>query len=123
MNVRAEKSDSPCDLLVVGMFDHESNQWTTKIDEKVNNEISTAIKRKEFTGEFGQLKMFSTLGKFHAQKVLVVGLGKKAEYAIEQLRRASASAIRVAQSTNSRKTITTLNHLETDHADELQRIA
>ncbi|HLC75199.1 MAG TPA: leucyl aminopeptidase [Candidatus Nanoarchaeia archaeon] len=125
MKIRAEKGDIEkvqCDLLIVGMFDSESNRFTTKLDERLNSELAAAMKRKEFTGEAGQLKMIASLGKLPAQKVLVVGLGKKADYKIENLRRAAASAIRVAQSANARKTITALHHLECEKADEAERI-
>ena len=38
MKIRAEKGDIEkvqCDLLIVGMFDSESNRFTTKLDERL----------------------------------------------------------------------------------------
>src|SRR3989344_8097069 len=76
MNIRTEKDDKvSCDLLVVGMFENEPNSHTKAIDTALNNEVTSTIKRKEFVGENGQLKMISTLGKLPSHKVLLVGLG------------------------------------------------
>jgi len=123
MNIRTEKDEkAACDLLVVGMFENEPNAHTKMLDTELNNEFSNAVKRKEFTGETGQLKMISTLGKLPSHKVLLVGLGKKDDYKLETLRRASSAAIKVATASSAKKVITTLHIPNTDHATEEQRI-
>src|SRR3989344_6054462 len=123
MNIRTEKDEkAACDLLVVGMFENEPNAHTKMLDTELNNEFSNAVKRKEFTGETGQLKMISTLGKLQSHKVLLVGIGKKDDYKLETLRRASSAAIKVATASSAKKVITTLHIPNTDHATEEQRI-
>ena len=124
MNIRTEKEEKiQCDILVIGVFEKETNSHTKMIDDALNNEFSNSVKRKEFSGEANQLKMISTLGKLPAQKVLIVGLGKKEEYKLETLRRAAASAIKVAIASSAKKVVTALHEPATDHASEEQRIA
>ena len=123
MKIIAQKKDNEkCDILVVGMFEQEVDN-IKKIDEKLNGEIAAAIKRKEFTGETGQLKSISTLGKLPAEKFLVIGLGKKADYTKENIRRAAGAAIRVALSLNARKCMTLLHESECKNVSETERIA
>ena len=125
MKISAQKGDYDirCDLLVVGMFEQEMNDRIKKIDARINGEITAAVKKKEFTGENGQLKLIPTLGKLSPEKILIVGLGKKAECTKENLRRASGASIRVALSLNARKCATMLHEMECkDDNEETSRI-
>ena len=112
MNVRAQKADYEkisCDVLIVGMFEKEKNPFTKHLDKKLNNEISVAIRKEHFNGEFGEAKAFSTLGKMPARRVLIMGLGKKKDYSLEQLRRASATAIKAGRNGGAKRIVTTLH--------------
>ena len=97
------------DVLIVGMFEKETNEYTKKLDKILNNEISVSLKKKEFSGEFGEMKAINTLGKIDARKVLVVGLGKKKEYSLEVLRRASALSLKAGRNGGS-KVVASLLH-------------
>ena len=112
MKVTAQKGDfekMPCDVLVLGMFENEENTFTRKADALLKNELGKALKNKEFSGEAGQIKIVSTLGTMAAHKVLFVGLGKKKDYNLEQLRRAASASFKAARETCARRVVTTLH--------------
>jgi leucyl aminopeptidase len=116
MKVTAEKGEVDtisCDVLIVGMHENDENSTAKKIDNLVNHELSDAIKRKEFTGEYGQVKSITTLGKTAAHHIIVVGLGKKEKYTHEQCRRASSVAVKAARMRGAHKVVTTLHHHDT----------
>jgi len=84
--------------LVLGIFEgHKPEGQIKELDEKLNNEISSLMQKKEFNGETGQHALISTLGRIKAKKIILVGLGKKEEFYSETLRRASALASIVAR--------------------------
>lgn len=65
-----------------------------KLDEKLNDAISKKLKMKEFTGEFRQVHVISTLGNFPAKNIALVGLGKKSDSSLDFLRRAAGHAMK-----------------------------
>ncbi|MBW2963307.1 leucyl aminopeptidase [Candidatus Woesearchaeota archaeon] len=76
------------DLIVIGLFEKEAPD--KHLDDALDKEISNLIKSEEFKGEEGQVQIITTLGKIHAKKILLIGLGKKKEFNLEKLRRAAA---------------------------------
>lgn len=64
------------------------------IDERLNKTISSLIERGYLTGEFKEIKLLYTLGRIKAEKVLIVGMGKKNEITLERLRIIAASVIK-----------------------------
>ena len=82
------------ELLVIGQFEDE--QFTNKeLDGKLKNTMSNSIKEKKFNGEFKQLFVTSTFGLIDAQRVLLIGLGKKKDFNLEKLRRVAGVQLKL----------------------------
>ncbi|GMT41596.1 MAG: putative cytosol aminopeptidase [bacterium] len=62
------------------------------IDKKLGGRISTLIRKKKFIPKKSSTRVIETLGRLEADTVLLVGLGKKKDFTLEILRRASAKA-------------------------------
>jgi leucyl aminopeptidase len=97
VNVKTTKADfSKCktDLLVVGMF--EKDKGTEKQYSALNNQLDKGISRLVKLGDFkGKLKSTSLIydsGKSKAERVLLIGLGDRKKFELDNLRQAAASA-------------------------------
>ncbi|MFC1801283.1 leucyl aminopeptidase [Nanoarchaeota archaeon] len=93
------------DLIVIGLFEKESHK---NLDKHLDDEITSIIKSKEFTGEFGQTYLITTLNKIQAKKILLVGLGKTTDYSLEILRRVAALSAKYARALGVKEFATTL---------------
>ena len=87
MEISIKKGDlttEPCDLLVVNEFEgvEKPGGATGAVDKALGGEITEVIKSKEFKPKLGQTVLLRTAGKIPANKVLVVGLGKKKDFDI-----------------------------------------
>ena len=101
------------ELLILGAYEEILGKTAKKIDKELNNELSKAMDAKEFTGEFGQIKILSTAGKFKARNVLIIGLGKRENSTISTLEKAIGLGLRVARDTIGVKNFVTTIHRNT----------
>jgi leucyl aminopeptidase len=77
-----------CNILVLGRFVGEANKGSVKkVDEALGEALSRASKEEKFNGEMGKSVMINTLGKIGAERVLLLGLGKKSNFSHDVLRR------------------------------------
>ena len=81
--------DTPCEVLVINKFE----------DEKTSQELANtyAVEKDHFEGKFGETYLLHTYGKIPADKILVVGFGKKEEFDSNKMRQAVAKAIKKLQ--------------------------
>ena len=80
--VKAGIDEVKADIVLIGVFE---GQYT--LMKKLVKESNSIIKKKIFTGEF--LQTYSTSSdKIKADRLLLVGLGKKGEFDLEKLRKA-----------------------------------
>jgi leucyl aminopeptidase len=88
-------TDFAGDLIIVNLFlDVKSPGGATgAVDEKTGGLISKLIAQGELSGKLGEITLLHRCGKLKADKVLVVGLGKRAEFDYERARKAAAAAI------------------------------
>lgn len=87
------------DVFVVGIFQDETVAATlksldSKLPESLVTNISDECKRENFTGKVGQSLQLPTYGAVAAKKLMLRGLGKKAEANAFVVRKAAASARR-----------------------------
>lgn len=83
-----------CQVLVLPCFENgDQDPVFPVVDEKLDGYLKVLIGRKEFTGAAGKVKMVDTLGKIAAERVLLLGLGKRSELNAEKLRRGCGSAV------------------------------
>lgn len=81
--------DTPCEVLVINKFQ----------DEKTSQELANtyAVEKDGFEGKFGQTYLLHTLGKIPADKILIVGFGKKEEFDANKMRLAVSKAVKKLQ--------------------------
>lgn len=96
------------DLIVVGLFEKETHK---NLDKALNDEIHSLIKAKEFTGEFGQTQLITTLNRIPAKKILLIGLGKTTDYSLEIIRRAAAISAKYVRNLGIKNFATNLQTL------------
>lgn len=79
-------------IVAVGVFEAPPSLTpdASSIDGALNGLISQLIADKEITGKQNQLTVIHTHGKIPAQRVAVVGLGKRADFGMDTVRQASA---------------------------------
>lgn len=97
-------TDFAGDLMIVNLFlDVKSPGGATgAVDEKTGGLISKLIAQGELSGKLGEITLLHRCGKLKADKVIVVGLGKKDEFDYESVRKAAAAAIRKAAEVKAR---------------------
>lgn len=79
----------PCEVLVINKFEGEQTS-----QELAN---TYAVEKDHFEGKFGETYLLHTLGKIPADKILVVGFGKKEEFDADKMRLAVAKAVKKLQ--------------------------
>ncbi len=103
--------EAKCDLLVVNEFENvkEPGGATGAIDKALRGAVSELIKSGEITGKLGEVNIIHTQGRLPAKQVLVVGLGKSADFTIDRCRIVAAAAITEAKRIKAKK-IATIVH-------------
>lgn len=81
--------DIPCEVLVINKFE----------GEKTSQELANTyvVDKDNFEGKFGQTYLLHTLGQAAADKILVVGFGKKEEFDANKMRMAVGKAVKKLQ--------------------------
>lgn len=97
------------EAVVIGAFEPKPDGVLEELNKLLGTAVEHIIKKKEFTGEFGQLKLINTLKKLPCENILLVGLGKRDDFTLEQLRRISGSAARALRD-NGIKAFATMLH-------------
>ena len=100
MEIKAVADNLPnvkSDALLVSYFEGSETIEgdTATIDKLLNGAISHLISRKEIKGKLGEATIIHTLGKLPAERVVVIGLGKKAELNLDKIRRVMADTCRL----------------------------
>lgn len=82
------------DVLAVGMFsdDKKPTGIAAEIDTKLKGAIAKVMKLGDFKAKANSTTVVYTSGAIAATRVLLVGLGERKKAAIEQIRKAAASA-------------------------------
>ncbi len=92
---RLEEQNVEC--IVASSFEGKLSKEAERVDKMLNNEISNAMKRKEFEGKSGTLMVLRTLGKLKQRKIVIIGLGKEKEYNKQSAENASALAFQAVK--------------------------
>src|SRR5690606_2295301 len=97
--VQADCTEHATPLLAVKIFEDEDGLVgpVARVDERMGGQISGVIRRGDFEGKEGQtLVLYPASGALPAERVLLVGLGKRASLDLERLRRAAGTAAKQA---------------------------
>ena len=87
-----------CNLLVLGRFEGEVIKGPVKrVDEALGGALSRISQEEKFNGEIGKGVMINTLGKIRAERVLLIGLGKKQKFSSDVLRKVGIFTVKRAK--------------------------
>jgi len=89
-------TEEPCDVLIVNLFEGvtQPGGGTGAVDSALGGAISQAVTEEEFAGHLGDVLVLRPCGRIPAAKVLVVGLGTRADFGRLQVMRAAGAAAR-----------------------------
>ena len=89
IKVLKDVKDISCDVLVINQFE----------GDKTSQELANtyAVEKDCFKGKFGQTYLLNKKGKIPADKILVIGFGKKEEFNANKMREAVAKAVKKLQ--------------------------
>lgn len=122
MNLKLHKGEVKninTNVLSLGLFEHEKNNpFLQQCGKEINAEVQTAIKNKEFSADFGEIKTITPLGKVAARRLFIVGLGKRSEFNLEKLRRISANILKAAKNAGAKHYTSVLHHAGTFPKDQ-----
>lgn len=114
MEIRAKQGsliEEPCDVLIVNLFEgvKEPGGGTGAVDKALGGAIVEEIQSMDFSGCFGDMRVIFSCDKIPAKKVLLVGLGKREDFSITSIMRASAVATRKCRSLKA-KSVASILH-------------
>lgn len=114
MNVRIVLHDAltyPCPLLVLGCYEDapDDDALLTSCDTMLGGGLSAIRFSREFTGKLNKTKLVHTLGRLPAERLLLVGLGKRAELTAERVRQAAGSAVKAVRAAGLTRFATVLH--------------
>lgn len=89
IKVSENVSSNPCEVLVVNKFEGENT--SVELANKF------AVEKDRFEGKFGETYLIHTLGQIPADKVLIIGFGKKEEFDANKMREAVAKSVKKLQ--------------------------
>ena len=87
------------DAIIVNLFEGVGAPGgaTGAVDRALGGALSELIRSGEFKGKGGETVLLHTLGRLPAARVIVVGLGKQAEFDLDRVRQASAEGFLLAR--------------------------
>ena len=114
MQIRVEKGDlaqHPAKAVIVNLFEgvKKPGGGTGVVDKSLDGAISQLINEGEIKGKKSELTLIHTLGKLPTPRVLVVGLGKQAEFGLDTIRDVTGTALRRLRSVGA-ATVATIVH-------------
>ena len=112
-----------CQALMVGCFeDDNSAPLFMALDQAVGGGLGILFKERDFSGKPNKVRVMHTLGMIPAERLVLVGLGKKKDLTDERIRQGAGSAMQAMRGT-SLKGCTTLLHLAGGGKDEFLQAA
>lgn len=103
--VEAPSAEVATPLLILPHFEGEGTPIgaAVEVDSRLNGEISRVLGRGDFKGKRDEaLVLYPRPGEIAAERVVLVGLGKREDYSLERLRRAVGTAVRQAERIGAR---------------------
>jgi leucyl aminopeptidase len=92
------------DAVVVGVYadDKKLREPAARVNEASGRALADVLEAEKFQGKAGAVTHLHSNGRLPARRVVVVGLGKRAETTPETVRRAAAAALRRARDLGAR---------------------
>ncbi|GAB4333952.1 MAG: leucyl aminopeptidase [Candidatus Abyssubacteria bacterium] len=100
------------DALIVGIFEDGLDKFSKSVDEKVERNISRLLQSGEFEAKPNKVSVIHAFGQLPSARLFLVGLGKRADFGIERLRQATATAAAAVRDRGLESALSSL-HLHT----------
>ena len=97
MEIKVSQNVKETEVLVINQFEGE------KTSQELANKY--AVEKDGFDGKFGQTYLLHTLGQSSADKILVIGFGKKEEFTANKMREAVAKAVKKLHQIKAKKAV------------------
>lgn len=83
-----------CQALILGCFEDDNTGTLFKeIDKSLGGCLGTLYAQREFSGKPNKTRIIHTLGRMAAERIVLVGLGKRKDLTVERIRQGAGSAI------------------------------
>jgi leucyl aminopeptidase len=107
MEVKADSRqfhEIECDALVVAVFEGEKPEEgaLAEINKRSNGVITSLVETGEFTGKSGESAYVHNPGDMKAQRLLLVGVGKREEFTTDNVRKMAGTAARTLRGKKAR---------------------
>lgn len=113
----------PCRALVVGCFEKEPDApLAAEMDKALGGCLTALYQEGEFTGKLNKSVLIHTLGRTAAERILLVGLGKREELSGDRMRQAAGTAVQALRRAGI-KSASSVLHLAAGGGDEWLRAA
>ncbi len=99
------------DALVVNLFEgvKQPGGATGVIDKALDGAITQLIVEGEVRGKLEEITLIHTMGKIRAKRVVVVGLGKPADFTLDRVRRVMGETCRFLRRKGVKRAATTVH--------------
>ncbi|HYS44516.1 MAG TPA: M17 family peptidase N-terminal domain-containing protein, partial [Geobacteraceae bacterium] len=96
--------------LVVGCFENEPDApFVAELDQALGGCLSALYREGEFAGKLNRTSLIHTLGRTAAERLLLVGLGKRGELSRDRLRQAAGTAVQALRGTGVKRACSVLH--------------
>lgn len=114
--------EAQVDALILNLFEGVDRPAgaTGAVDKALDGAISEVIRLGDFTGKLNQTAVIYTRGKVPASRVVLVGLGAVADFNVDRIRQAAASAAKRARNLGARSIASTAHGAGTGQVDPQQ---
>src|SRR5512137_622195 len=114
MDIKVQRGSieaTQADAIIVNLFEGTEVPagGTGAVDKALNGAISDVIRSGDYRGKLNELSVLYARGALSAQRVIVVGLGKVADFNLDRVRQAAAWSARRARDLGC-KSIATVAH-------------
>ncbi len=104
--------------VVVGVFESRKlSRPASQLDETAKGYLTTIVRRGDIDGKSGTTVLLHNVPGIMAERVLLVGLGREADFGPRQYREALAAAVRAVNATGAKDAELHLTALELDGRD------
>jgi leucyl aminopeptidase len=117
--VRAAAADVATPLLVLPIYERDTKTFGTsaEVDKRMGGAVTRVLESADFRGRKDEaLVLFPSKTELKAERVLLIGLGKREGYTLERLRRVVGAALRTAERMGLNAFAMSLEH--TGHSGE-----
>jgi leucyl aminopeptidase len=111
------------DCVVVGVFESRKlSSPASQLDEAASGYLANIVRRGDMDGKSGVTLLLHNVPGIAAERVLLVGLGREAEFGPRQYREAVAAAVRTLNATGAKDAELHLTTLELEGRDSQWRV-